>query len=113
MHNVSLIANAVIFFFEIEKSCSDRIQASHNGPSECVGLFSFICMEKGSFLCETEAVGYLKTEEFGGQKRRASTGHLVIVHLDGRSLFESAISLLQTHALTKSCLCVSSSLFIR
>lgn len=63
--------------------------------------------------CETEAVGVLKTGEFGWQRRLASTGYLVITHLEGQSLFGSIITLSANTALSKSCLCVSSSVFVR
>ncbi len=42
---------------------------------------------------ETEAVGVLKTEEVRWQKLRASTGYLVIAHLDLQSLFGSSVNL--------------------
>lgn len=61
---------------------------------------------EGQLECETEPVGNLKNGEFGWQSCCASTGNLIIAHLEGQSLLEVLSPSLQTHALTKMCLCV-------
>lgn len=72
---------------------------------ECVGVPSFICMEKDSSSVKMRQWEIWKTKEFGWQRRCcASSAYLVIAYLDVPSFFgKRYYPLSQIHALTKLC----------